>query len=196
MSKKILLIASLAALPAMAQAGVYKVAFEATDFRPADTFSGEIFGPSPVSVLSGVATIDFGEDDLGSPLLLDIHTVVDGVSHDFPNLGILRYTVDTNWEAVVIGAGPSGLQSLAPATDDFFFSAMKRLDSGPLGLIWGSVSVAVPEARGIWSTVPVTMSVTAVPEIGTFGMSLIGVGAIALIARRRLSKSQATSAQD
>lgn len=187
MSKKIIFISSLIILPAMAQAGVYKIAFEATDFEPATTLSGEILGPSPVSVLAGAATIDFGDNDLGAPLLLDMQVTLDGVLHAFANLGALRYALDAQWEAVVIGAGPSGLQSIAPATDDFFFSAIKRLDADPLNLTWGSVSFSIPDTRGSWDAVPVTMSVTAVPEMGTLGMSLIGVGAVSLVARRRLS---------
>lgn len=189
MSKNIILIASLAMLPAVAQAGVYKIAFEATDFKPVTTLSGEIFGPSPVNVLTGAATIDFGDNDLGAPLLLDMQVTLDGVSHAFADLGALRYVLDAQWEAVVIGAGPSGLPSLAPVTDDFFFSAIKRLDADPLNLIWGSVSYSIPDTRGIWNAVPVTMSVTAVPEMDALGMSLLGLGAVSLVARRRPSMS-------
>lgn len=185
MSKKFFAMASLAVLPTLAQAGVYRIAFDATKFKPVDSLTGEVYGPSPVGVINGAATVDFGENDLGAPILLDMQTTVDGVSHVFPDLGALRSSLDASWEALMIGAGPSGLQSIASATDDFFFSAVKLQGASPLNLIWGRVTYSLPGTAGIWNADPVAMSVTAVPEVGTLGLSLMGVCAIALAARRK-----------
>lgn len=181
-----LVAAAAAAGPAHAvdiQTGSYSQTGIGSEFAsPFDTFaiSGgttTIAMPStPVSLLLGTYSFEVGPNCWGCTLtpsfnaLVDV--TVDGITQQFD----LPYA----WYS----SGPSDFLSFATPAPVMF-------DFGNLGLMTialDSIGVLSSSGSTVYGNLYGTVSVTPVPEPGTYALMLAGFGAIGLIARRRRAR--------
>lgn len=158
-----------------AHAGLYKLDFQAKDFR--DQFNP---GPAPQSEVAG--SIIFTAMSLGSPV-----TSIDKI-----DLTILNhtYTVDEVVEAqypqylqiyVFGGSITGGATGIGSGTNDFWLSLNPSTAAGYI------LYTAVGE-RGIWQsriTATFTELTTDVPEPGSMSLLLAGAGGLCAMLRRR-----------